>query len=33
MLEREGFIHGVPCWVDSGRQTSDSAVAFYGKLF
>lgn len=33
MLEREGFIHGVPCWVDSGRLNADSAVAFYGGLF
>jgi hypothetical protein len=33
MLEREGFIHGVPCWIDSGRQTPESAVEFYGKLF
>ena len=33
MREREGFIHGVPCWIDSGRRNGDSAVAFYGKLF
>lgn len=33
MLEREGFIHGVPCWIDSGRRNGDSAVAFYGGLF
>jgi uncharacterized protein len=33
MIEREGFIPGVPCWFDSGRQSSDAAVEFYGKLF
>lgn len=33
MLEREGFIHGVPCWIDSGRLNGDSAVEFYGGLF
>jgi predicted enzyme related to lactoylglutathione lyase len=33
MLEREGFIHGVPCWIDSGRRNGESAVEFYGKLF
>ena len=33
MRERQGFIHGVPCWIDSGRRNGDSAVAFYGKLF
>ncbi len=33
MLERDGFIPGVPCWIDSGRQTPHSAVEFYGKLF
>jgi uncharacterized protein len=33
MPEREGFIPGVPCWIDSGRQKADPAVEFYGKLF
>jgi len=33
MIEREGSIPGVPCWIDSGRQSSDAAVEFYGKLF
>lgn len=33
MLERKGFIHGVPCWIDSGRLNGDSAVRFYGGLF
>jgi predicted enzyme related to lactoylglutathione lyase len=33
MLERDGFIHGVPCWIDSGRRNGDKAVEFYGKLF
>jgi uncharacterized protein len=33
MPEREGFIPGVPCWIDTGRQKPDSAGAFYGKLF
>lgn len=31
--EREGFIHGVPCWIDSGRRNGDAAIEFYGKLF
>lgn len=33
MPEREGFIHGVPCWIDSGRRDGAVAVEFYGKLF
>src|SRR5687767_13536851 len=33
MLEREGFVHGVPCWIDSGRRNGDAAMEFYSKLF
>jgi len=33
MLERDGYIPGVPCWVDSGQPDPEAAVAFYGGLF
>ena len=33
MLERDGYIPGVPCWVDTGQPDPDSAVRFYGELF
>jgi predicted enzyme related to lactoylglutathione lyase len=33
MPERDGYIPGVPCWVDVSEPDPDAAVAFYGGLF
>jgi predicted enzyme related to lactoylglutathione lyase len=33
MLERDGYIAGVPCWVDTSQPDPHAAVAFYGALF
>lgn len=33
MPERDGYIHGVPCWVDASEPDPDAAVTFYGGLF
>jgi predicted enzyme related to lactoylglutathione lyase len=33
MLERNGYIPGVPCWVDTSQPDPQAAVAFYGGLF
>jgi len=33
MLEREGYLPGVPCWVDTSQPDPDAAVDFYGGLF
>ncbi len=33
MPEREGYIPGVPCWVDTTQPDPGSALAFYGGLF
>jgi predicted enzyme related to lactoylglutathione lyase len=33
MPERDGYIPGVPCWVDTGQPDPEAAVAFYGGLF
>lgn len=33
MPERDGYIPGVPCWVDTSQPDPDAAVAFYGGLF
>jgi uncharacterized protein len=33
MPEREGYIPGVPCWVDASQPDPEAAVAFYGELF
>jgi uncharacterized protein len=33
LLERDGYMPGVPCWVDTGQPDPDAAVAFYGDLF
>jgi predicted enzyme related to lactoylglutathione lyase len=33
MLERDGYLPGVPCWVDTGQPDPEAAVAFYGGLF
>src|SRR5215211_1686078 len=31
--ERDGFEHGVPCWVDTWRPDAEAAVAFYARVF
>jgi uncharacterized protein len=33
MSERDGYQHGVPCWVDTWQPDADAAVAFYEELF
>jgi predicted enzyme related to lactoylglutathione lyase len=33
MPERDGYIPGVPCWVDVSQPDPEAAVAFYGGLF
>ena len=33
MPERDGYIPGVPCWVDTNQPDPESAAAFYGGLF
>jgi predicted enzyme related to lactoylglutathione lyase len=33
MLERDGYLPGVPCWVDTSHPDPEAAVAFYGGLF
>jgi predicted enzyme related to lactoylglutathione lyase len=33
MAERDGYIPGVPCWVDTNQPDPEAAVAFYGGLF
>jgi len=33
MLERDGYLPGVPCWVDTRQPDLEAAVAFYGALF
>ncbi|MGH2851072.1 MAG: VOC family protein [Solirubrobacteraceae bacterium] len=33
MLKRDGYMHGVPCWVDTNQPDPEAAVAFYGGLF
>jgi uncharacterized protein len=33
MLERDGYLPGVPCWVDTSQPDSEAAVAFYSGLF
>jgi uncharacterized protein len=33
MFERDGYPPGVSCWIDTGRQDPERAVAFYGRLF
>jgi predicted enzyme related to lactoylglutathione lyase len=33
MRERDGYIAGVPCWVDTSQPDPEAAVAFYGELF
>jgi uncharacterized protein len=31
--ERDGYIPGVPCWVDTNQPDPEAAVEFYGALF
>src|SRR5262245_27540175 len=33
MPERDRYIPGVPCWIDSTQPDPEAAVAFYGGLF
>ena len=33
MPERDGYIPGVPCWVDAGQSDPEAALEFYGGLF
>ena len=33
MAERDGYIPGVPCWIDTAQPDPDAAAAFYGGLF
>jgi predicted enzyme related to lactoylglutathione lyase len=33
MAERDGYIPGVPCWIDTSQPDPEAAVAFYGDLF
>jgi uncharacterized protein len=33
MSERDGYEHGVPCWVDHSSSDPESAVKFYAGLF
>ena len=33
MPERNGYIPGVPCWVDTNQPEPQAAAAFYGGLF
>ncbi|HTA96789.1 MAG TPA: VOC family protein [Solirubrobacteraceae bacterium] len=33
MPERDGYLPGVPCWVDTSQPDPEAAIAFYGGLF
>jgi uncharacterized protein len=33
MLERDGYLPGVPCWVDTSQPNPEAAVDFYSGLF
>jgi uncharacterized protein len=33
MTERNGYQHGVPCWVDTWQPDADAAAGFYSELF
>jgi hypothetical protein len=33
MSERDGYQHGVPCWVDTWQPDADAAVEFYKRIF
>jgi uncharacterized protein len=33
MSERNGFEHGVPCWVDTWQPDAEAAMSFYTQIF
>jgi predicted enzyme related to lactoylglutathione lyase len=33
MADRDGYIRGVPCWIDTSQPDPDAACAFYRGLF
>ena len=33
MPDRDGYIAGVPCWIDTTQPDPDAAAEFYGALF
>lgn len=33
MSERDGYIPGVPCWIDTSQPDPEAALPFYGGLF
>ena len=33
MTERDGYEHGVPCWVDTWQEDADTAATFYAGVF
>lgn len=33
MAERDGYIPGVPCWIDTSQPDPEAALSFYGGLF
>ena len=33
MLERDGYLPGVPCWVDTSQPDPEAAATFYRRLF
>lgn len=33
MPERDGYMPGVPCWIDTSQPDPEAATAFYGGLF
>ncbi len=33
MIERDGYMAGVPCWIDTSQPDPRAAAEFYGKLF
>jgi hypothetical protein len=33
MPERDGYIPGVPCWVDTTQPDPQAAASFYGAIF
>src|SRR5581483_11377357 len=33
MAERDGYIEGVPCWIDTNQPDPAAAAEFYGGLF
>jgi predicted enzyme related to lactoylglutathione lyase len=33
MVDRDGYIEGVPCWIDTTQPDPEAAASFYGGLF